>query len=142
MVPAVGQVTSKGVFQVLKRNARLFGNRDEYYWLEIPPELKGALFFQSADCHQGILQFNVLKPGTVLIATTNRWLEKGGVYGKEHVSRKQFEEDGWRQVTTMRSFESAEVTLTWTVYAKHCESGESYSYQTEKYIAPILIVAR
>ncbi len=83
------RVMNKGRLQVLGPHAELFGNRTQKYWLAIPPELKGTLFFQSANAHQSVTPFTVLKSGVVSIAAANRSNEKQSVvYSKDYVSRE------------------------------------------------------
>jgi hypothetical protein len=126
----------EGVFHDLERGAKVVSVRP-FEWGKIPQELQGARFLYSAGSERHTTSFTVEGSGTVLMAVTSSWTggETDGDWVAECVSRNDLEAAGWTEVTRLRAG-----LLDWIVFRRDCVEGESFSYRTEKYLAPILIV--
>jgi hypothetical protein len=93
--------------------------------------------------HQGTAEFRIAKTGAVMLAVTDRWGGGGGggEWQKEIVNRGQLEAAGWRACGELDSYIKIDgSSVRWIVFTRHCERGESFSYRTEKYVAPVLII--
>ena len=51
----------------------------------------------------------------------------------------QLEKQGWRFAVKI-AYQNKTSVINWIVFTKHCEAGERYSYRTEKYLPPIVIL--
>jgi len=108
-------------------------------WTAVPPNLAGLQFLRRWS-RTASLQFEVTKPGVVLLAVTNRWgyTGRGGDALQNATTRGQFLAQGWRPVGAVT--DSSRSGLVRTVYARVFRAGDRYYLRTERYEAPILIV--
>lgn len=130
-------VNSTGAVELTK-GSKVFSSDSDEHWSDVPPSLAGFRFFKADGSR--ILDFEVLKEGKVLMATTTRWAGGGGPgdWQKELVSRFQLESAGWREVGKLKS--KGRNSYSWIVFERTCTAGEKFRYGTEKYVPPILIV--
>ena len=131
-----------GRFFPLRANAPVNLGARYLHWSKIPPEFKGLYFFKNNE-QQGTTQFQITSSGTVLMAVTTRWAGGGGGsdWKRELVTQKDLESKGWRKVGRLGSYYKVGGSLQdWIVFARHCKKGESYSYRTEKYVAPVIML--
>jgi len=88
------------------------------------------------------LRFKVLTDGLVYLACTSRFgtpKNGSGDWKSELISEKQLHEQGWHQLRAVELKTGAN-DYVWWVYSRTCKAGEAFSYRTEKFVAPILLV--
>ncbi|MEX2581011.1 MAG: hypothetical protein WD342_18275 [Verrucomicrobiales bacterium] len=126
-------------FRDLEVGAECFSDA-EYTFANVPESLKGTKFSVQGK-HSHTLNFTVEKGGLVFIAVSNRFSEKsgsGGDWEKSALDEKGLRRLGWRY---LREFDELETDASGNalVFYKECESGETHSIRTEKYLPPFLL---
>ena len=96
----------------------------------------------------GIVSFEVLSDGPVLLAVTNRWGgggNSGGGWIPELTTEQEFLDDGWVELTGPLAIYNNDIEAVsdtyFTVYRRESSAGESFTYRTEKYHPPHLLVS-
>ena len=102
----------------------------------------------------GIISFNVLTTGPVLLAVTNRWGGGGNSSGNwipELTTKESFLADGWVEYAGAIDVWDEALgipTSSWdspfyyTVYKRDSQAGEQFTYRTEKYNPPALLTTQ
>ena len=121
------------VMKPLARNEIVF-SKGAYRFTEVHPSFEGYQFTQSKN-NTSTLRFKVLSDGLVQMALASRFFKPG----KECISDKQLREKGWQKQQGVE-LDDNEPSYVWWVYSRQCKAGETFSYRTEKYVAPILLV--
>jgi hypothetical protein len=123
----------------LKAGSECYGSTAKYQWSDIPTGLEGVRWTKHP-FHAATLQFTVTQPGMVFMAVTTRFAEGGvgGDWQKELINAQGLEKQGWRKLPEFDKLANTDVK--WVVYYKECTAGESHSFRTEKYVAPILLM--
>ena len=112
----------------LTNGATVWGDRD-YVWSEVPDILAGKNFTKYQNAHKRDIRAKALTAGKVVLAITERWDE-----GRDDQAR--LIRDGWtKQGTSLKTSDGTD----WRIWTKDCPEGDIIHYQTEKYIAPIVI---
>lgn len=126
----------------LRPEIKLYGDNRDLAWKDIPPLFGNHLFFQAEKTQAPTLKLKVLTDGLVYMACTSRWGGGGaaGPWSAGLITPAQLEEQGWRAVTAARELKSTEEDHTWLAFSRQCKAGETFRYQTEKYLSPIVIV--
>ena len=144
---ATVKVLSVGQYEQLKARVPVTSSNSRLVWDEIPASLQGMSFLQNK-VHQGTTKFQITTAGTVLMAVTSRWGGGGnsGDWKKEIVSEKELKSQGWRELFRIKSIykpgqPNAE-KMDWIVLERQCKRGESFSFRTEKYLAPVLLLRK
>lgn len=113
----------------------------EYGWQEIPEELNGAFVFAGnrirQDAAGGLLQFQVLRSGPILLAAN--WSvdgNLGGEWSQTIVSREQLLARGWKPVGGIMLGNETHELLR-----RDVKAGDTFTMRTRKYSPPYLIVA-
>ncbi len=137
VVPMLG-----GRFVVLTDDSTITNDARYFHWAKIPSAYADMMFLRNKS-QQGTTKFHVKSAGTVLMAVTTRWSAsgRGGDWQKELVTQKDLESGGWRVCGKLNSYmkENGE-RHTWILFARSCMQGETFSYRTEKYVAPVLLL--
>jgi hypothetical protein len=123
----------------LKSGADCYGDTSKYHWSSIPAGLDGVRWTKH-ESKASTLQFTVKEPGLVFMAVTTRFGGGGeaGDWQKALINAEGLEKEGWHRLTQFDGLRNTDVG--WIVYYKECGAGESHSYRTEKYVAPILLM--
>lgn len=132
-------VVSKSQNVPLIKNGQCFGNDTKYKWSGIPENFNGMVISQPNDKHQAVSTIEIIKPGNVMMAVTERWKGGGkdGDWQKECIDKDGLLKDGWHQHPTWLLVDST--GLKFLVFTRACKKGEKFTYRTEKYIAPMVI---
>ena len=137
------QIMQGGEFVPLQPDVPVTNEGRFLNWSKIPPEFKGFYFLRNKE-YQGTTKFQIMSPGTVLMVVTTRWGGGGNASGgwqKEIVTQKDLEAEGWRETGKLDSYwKENRSSQGWIVFARDCKNGESFSYRTEKYLAPVLLL--
>jgi hypothetical protein len=136
------QVLSGGEFVALQGDVPVSTDDRYFHWSNIPTEFKGFRFLRNRE-QQGTTKFQITSPGIVLVAVIGPRYSgnSGGGWQKEIVTQKDLEAQGWREIGKLDSrFKDNSNALGWVVFARDCKKGESFSYRTEKYVAPVLLL--
>jgi hypothetical protein len=110
-----------------------------YEFTQIAKGFEGYQFTQTKN-FAGTLHFKVLTDGLVYMACTSRFGGGGsGGAGSEGITEEQLRRKGWhKERNTELKF--TDTTYLWWVFTRQCKAGEEFTYRTEKYAAPILLV--
>jgi hypothetical protein len=116
-------------------------------WKELSANLAGKRFLQNPGKHQGVVNFRVVKSGTLIMACTRRWGGGGNASGgwkNQLTTRDQLLAQGWKplqaQLVSHLRNHHEENGMPWELFERFCKEGETFEYRTEKYAAPILII--
>jgi serine/threonine protein kinase/formylglycine-generating enzyme required for sulfatase activity len=134
------QALSGGQFVPLQAGVPVTNDDRYFHWSEIPPEFQGFNYLRNNE-QQGTTKFEISSPGMVLLAVIGqRYAGRGGKWQQEIVTQKGLEAEGWREIGKLNSYyKVTSSALGWLVFGRDCKRGESFSYRTEKYMAPVLI---
>jgi len=121
-------------FKPLKAKELLYSDRDQYWWVDIPKSLEGMRFSKHNAAQAAIAQFKVISDGWVYMAVTSR---SEGYRSGTATPVSDLVEQGWEKQANLDKLN--DTALEWIVYSRFCKKGETFSYRTEKYSAPILI---
>jgi len=131
----------------------LVSDWNRYYWYDLP------VFAEEQDFHfwqyqhtgyptwvDGIATFEVVTNGPVLMAVTTRWGgggDSGGDWEEELTTRDQLEAQGWVEFAT--GLHDAELGgpapyIEYIVFRRDSVAGETFTYRTEKYRPPTIIL--
>lgn len=127
------------VLSPLGEGERVWNDRD--YKFKKITGWPGYLYTRS-NAHSPFLRFKVLTNGLVYMACTSRWGSTADpVMRRELKTEKDLQAEGWARVRrgTILTGDSAGEFL---VFSRMCNAGESFTYRTEKYAAPILLLKR
>ena len=125
---------------------------DRYYWYSMPAFAEEASFLFWQYQHtgyptpaDGIITFEVLTDGPVLMACTTRWGGGGNPSGNwmdELTTREELEQQGWVEFATgLRDAERGgpEPCIEYVIFQRASVAGEVFTYRTEKYRPPAII---
>jgi len=130
----------------------LVSDWNRYYWYNIPDFAQSGdyLFWQYQHTGyptwvDGIITFEVLTDGLVLMACTTRWGGGGnpsGGWQQQLTTREELEADGWVEFAI--GLQDAELNgpapyLDYVVFRRDSFAGETFTYRTEKYRPPTII---
>ncbi len=125
----------------------------QYVWGDVPEFFvqQNASFWQYEHTdyptlEDGVVEFEVLNSGPVLMACTTRWGGGGnsdGDWEDELTTREELEQQGWTEYSTgltLRHFGyPSEPSIDYVIFSRDCVAGETFSYRTEKYEPPTII---
>jgi len=132
--PVRAKVEAEAVVMTpLVKGAKVWADRD-YQFVFIPPSLDAMQFTQSK-AHARTLRFKVLSDGLVEMACTSRFAETD----PEAMTDEKLRRKGWRRKRG-EELRDGQPGYVWWIYARQCKAGESFSYHTEKYAPPFLLV--
>jgi len=136
------RVETPGKLLRLAPGSVVFGDRP-YFWTAFPEELQDAQFWQTAGVHQGTMEFEVLNGRTIYLAVTTRWAvaDAKRTAQDEYDSKAELLEAGWQEVGRMQNDERGK-PFDWLVFRRECKAGERFKLRTEKYCAPVPILAK
>lgn len=125
----------------LEKGQQVFGAGPDVQWTEIPDALKDAKVSRPITRKNPTLKFKVLADGEVFLLCTNRWHNSGngGPWQVETTSKEKFVEEGWKVRDDIKILDSFTLHL-WEVRSRDCKAGEEFTYRTEKYVVPLVIV--
>jgi hypothetical protein len=127
----------------LEKDVVIYGDSEKYKWTDIPGYFNGFEFTQNGGkSHKSpYLKFKVTSDGLVYMACSTRGKRSGN--GKDWQRELTSEEDlyaaGWQSLADTFDLKSNE-GFTRRIYFRTCKSGETFSYRTEKYVAPTLLL--
>ena len=108
---------------------------------EIPAAFEGFQFTQGK-MGSATLKFKVLTDGLVHMACTSRFGgggNSGGGWKSEVTSEEQLEKNGWKRERGIE-LKDAQKDHVWWTFTRTCKSGEEFTFRTEKYISPMLLM--
>ena len=132
----------------------LWNNWFQYYWYDVPAfaEEQDFLLWEAQltgfpSVADGITTFEVLTDGPVLMACTTRWGGGGNSSGDwipELTTQEELEEQGWVEFATGLTvahvgYPYPEGSFEYIVFRRDSVAGETFTYRTEKYVAPLII---
>jgi serine/threonine protein kinase len=128
-------------FVPFQKGKQLWRNLTNYIWGDIPDGFKGMAFSKYRDGQTGTAKVKILKDGLICMAVTTRWGGGGGggEWQKECLTDAQIKSLGWEETGRVQAIVQPS-SLDWIIYRKNCKKGETFSYRTEKYCAPVIIV--
>lgn len=151
----------RGSFVPLEIGARFWGSPASMAtWHEFPEFVERAMplhFWQvygagwEPIASNGIVSFEVITDGLVLMAVTDRWYHSGSSGGDvdwipQLTSRDELIEQGWAEVAAgMLVWDHKLDCISGTghiVFRRDSLAGESFTCRTEKYIAPMLLTTQ
>jgi hypothetical protein len=122
----------------LAKNAKLWTDRPVTL-TNIPLRYHGFQFTQ-LPAHQVTLNFTVAADGLVVLGCSARWGSTADPeIAKTFMTEEKLVAEGWvRQKKDQ--IDTSATDMQFLIFARHCKAGEHFSYRTEKYAAPILLV--
>jgi hypothetical protein len=122
----------------LAKDEKLWSDRDVRL-LKIPAKFKDFQFTQ-AKAHGLTLRFKVLSDGLVYMACSERWGSTAAPdMAKDFATAETLKEAGWTHVPGVE-ITTTSGDMSWTIFSRPCKAGEEFTYRTEKYAPPILLV--
>ena len=122
----------------LAKDEKLWSDRDVRL-VKIPAKFKDYQFTQ-AKAHSAALQFKVIEDGLVYMGCTTRWGSTATTTAaKEFATALTLKKAGWTHVPGQEITTTAN-DMSWTIFSRQCKAGEEFTYRTEKYAPPILLV--
>ena len=118
----------------------VWGNKPDPF-TEIPAAFEGFQFTQGK-MGSATLKFKVLTDGLVHMACTSRFGgggNSGGGWKSEVTSEEQLEKNGWKRERGIE-LKDAQKDHVWWTFTRTCKSGEEFTFRTEKYISPMLLM--
>jgi len=136
--PVLAQVEAEDAsLAPLAVGERVWSDRDRYLFTKITPSFAGYQFTRTK-AHGLTLKFKVLTDGLVYMACTSRWGTTADPdVQKTLVTQSKLQKDGWKRE---QRGEFPTTDVTWLVFSRQCKAGEQFSYRTDKYAPPILLV--
>jgi hypothetical protein len=123
----------------LKVGGKLYADAP-YAWTQVPEELAGLKYSQPKGKHDGVTSFRVDTDGLVYMAVSSGWIIPDKDKGEGNkVSRKQLERDGWKHLGDKHNLKCDDAGTEWLVFARTCKAGETFTIQTAKYAAPMVL---
>lgn len=96
--------------------------------------------FTRSNAHSPFLRFKVLTNGLVYMACTSRWGSTADpVMQRELKAEKDLLSEGWTRLRR-GDIDTGDNRVSFLVFSRMCKAGEQFTYRTEKYAAPILLV--
>jgi hypothetical protein len=119
---------------------QLLSDARKVQWAAIPDSLEGFAFTKIRE-HNPTLRFKVLTDGLVYMACTDRFSPGNSKdeWKKEVITEAGLHTKGWHRE---RGFDlkASNDNGFWWVYSRACKAGEAFTYRTEHYRSPILLV--
>ena len=124
-------------FAPFQKGQSLISGKKSDVWMEVPETLNGMLFSRYLNRQTVTARVKILEDGLFYMAVTTRWSGKdnGEDWQKECLNDTRIKGAGWKEAGRAQSS-----YLDWIVYSKNCRKGEVFSYRTEKYVAPVIMV--
>ena len=131
-------------FAPFQKGQILFSGKKSEVWVDIPETLNGMMFSRYLTRQSSAAKVKIVSDCVVYMAVTTRWPGKnsGEEWQKECVNDAQIKNLGWKEVGHAKSVINSANFIDWTIYRKICKNGETLSYRTEKYYAPVIIVPK
>jgi hypothetical protein len=131
--PALAKVEAQDTVSTpLAVGSKIYSDRNNKI-TAIPQQFEGFNFTQ-CKVRAVTLHFTVLSDGLVYLACRS-WMPGG----KDNLSEEQLRQKGWHKQKDAEIIDD-DGNHHWWVYSRTCRRGEKFSYRTEKYSAPILLV--
>ena len=129
------------VLAPLNAGEQLLSDALKVQWVDIPDFFQGFQFTKVKE-YVPTLRFKVLSDGLLYMACTNRFGgggNAGGNWKNEIITEEQLHKKGWHRERRLE-LKATDAALVWWVYSRTCKAGEEFTYRTEKYKSPILLV--
>jgi hypothetical protein len=139
MTVGLAKVETKDItITPLAKGQRVWSDR-EVLFTKISPSFQGYKFTQSP-AHSPTLRFKVLTDGTVYLACMGRWGSTAAPeVAKDFMTQEKLGAAGWVRLGR-DELETTASDALWLVFLRRCKAGEEFSYRTDKYASPILLV--
>ena len=140
-----------GEFRTFANGEPVFGPQQNFVWEGIPSELEDqALEFWYLNpgvagwprISYGVTSFEVLADGPVWMITTTRFGGGGSAAGgwlDDVTYRAGLEADGWREIYS--GLDDSGPDHQYLIFERMSTAGETFTYRTEKYVPPMILVA-
>lgn len=131
----------------LKKGLPVYNYTKKLLWTDMSKELEGKKITQLVSGNTGIALIEVLRTGTVVIATNPTWGNpglSGGTWLKELITEKELAAAGWKKHESwfLVSTYNKNREEKYSVWTRQCKAGEKFSIRTTKYATPIVIDMR
>jgi len=131
------EVQDAGILKLVP-DEKVWSDRDVKI-TEIPPTFAGLQFTQFK-AHGLTLTFKVKTDGLVYLGCSARWgATAAAEVAKSFMTAEKLEKEGWVREEAY-TIKTTARDMSFLIYSRMCKAGEEFSYRTEKYAPPILLM--
>lgn len=155
LITASVEVTGPGQFVPLELGTAIDILNPRHTWGQLPSTVNQnpplhvwQIASGSGNVAGGIITFEALTDGPILLAVTTRWGEGGNASGgwlPELTTETEFLADGWTPYSSPMLVQTVgfpDPTHEFTAYIRDSIAGERFTYRTEKYLPPLVMTTQ